>query len=110
MIRDDSRTASMANKVSMESMTNMERTENTARAERRERTGIFERLALTIRSFSVTLIVWVAAAGFVATIGLGVLGGCASDQGESEDYSASGESGTEHAGAENTEPMSDDGA
>jgi len=94
----------------MESMESMESMERAERMESAEHTAIFERLALTIRSFSVTLIVRVAVIGLSAAIGLGVLGGCASDQGESEDYSVSGESGTEQAVAENTETMSDDGA
>lgn len=100
MTRDSARKSSMSNKVRIESMANMERT---------ERTGVYERLAPSMRSFSVTLIAWTSAIGFAAVIGLGALSGCASDRGDGEGQSVSEESGTEHGAAENLEIESDDG-
>ena len=100
MTRDSARKSSMSNKMSMESMANMERT---------ERTGVYERLAPSMRSFSVTLIAWTSAIGFATVIGLGALSGCASDRGDGEGQIVSEESGTEHGGTENLEIESDDG-
>ena len=90
----------MSRMASASSMANMERT---------ERTGVYERLAPTVRSFTGTLIAWTSAIGFAAMIGLGALSGCASDRGDGEAHSGSDESGTEHGGAENLEIESDDG-
>lgn len=124
MTRDESCKLRMASTASMEraasmghsaSMGRRERTEHSERMERTERTvrtgrpSIYAGLAPTIRSVFFTLIAWVAAAGFVATIGLGALSGCASDRGEGENHDATGQTGTEHASAENTETVSDTG-
>ena len=61
------------------------------------------------RSVSFTLVAWVAVVGLAASINLVTLSGCASDQGEGEDQSVTGESGMEHAETENSESESDDG-
>ena len=61
------------------------------------------------RSVSFTLVAWVAVVGLAASISLVTLSGCASDQGEGEDQSVTGESGMEHAETENSESESDDG-
>lgn len=106
MTRNNPRTSSMEKTERTE---HSERLERTDRSDTTERTGIFARLALTMRIISVPLIAWVAAAGLVATIGLGALSGCASERGEGEAHSVSGETGTEHAGDENTESVPDDG-
>ena len=60
-------------------------------------------------SVSFTLVVWVAVVGLAATISLVTLSGCASDQGEGDDQSVTGESGMEHTETENSESESDDG-
>lgn len=61
------------------------------------------------RSVSFTLVAWVAVVGLAASISLVTLSGCASDQGDGEDQSVTGESGMEHAETENSESESDDG-
>lgn len=66
-----------------------------------------ERLAPTIRSITRTLIAYVAAICLGAMIGLGAVAGCAGDQ--DEDQNVTGESQSEHAGAENPESASEDG-
>lgn len=58
-------------------------------------------------SITFPLIAFAAAIGLAAMIGLGALAGCAGDRGE--DQMVTGESQTEHGGAENTESGSDDG-
>lgn len=59
------------------------------------------------RSITFTLITFAAVIGLAATIGPGALSGCANDRGE--DRNVTGESETEHDGAENSESESDDG-
>ena len=58
-------------------------------------------------SITFPLIAIATAIGLAAMIGLGALAGCAGDRGE--DQMVTGESQTEHGGAENTESGSDDG-
>ncbi len=58
-------------------------------------------------SITLPLIAFATAIGLAAMIGLGALAGCAGDRGE--DQMVTGESQTEHGGAENTESGSDDG-
>lgn len=77
------------------------------------RTKTLERKAPTVRSITRTLTGHATAIGLGVTIclgamiGLGTLAVCAGDQGG--DQNATGESQTEHGGAENTESGSDDG-
>ncbi len=66
-----------------------------------------EMVAPGSRSLIFDIIAFAVVVGLTATIGLGALSGCANDRGE--DRNVTGESGTEHDGAENSESESDDG-
>lgn len=86
-------------------MAQMARVAGRTRMAQMARVARISRVAPILRSGTLTMITCATAIGLVATISLGVLGGCASDR--SEDPAVSGKSQTEHAGAENTETASE---